>query len=151
MSYCARCNQQRPLDPTGHCQTCARKLAGLCAYTPCSQPHKPRDRYCSGHRHQMDRYGTLGPLRGRGPRRDGSPWTRAELLTEVRHLIGTDRPVSIARRLGYTDLEGLYRALSRMSGEHPEAARLRARLVAQAQDEADLLRHVSGCWERRVA
>lgn len=149
---CTRCNQQRPLDPAGYCQTCARKIAGLCAYTPCDRPHRPKDRYCDGHRHQMRRHGTLGPLRGRGPQRAGKTWTRAEMVEEVEHLIGTDSPASIATRLGYTSLEGLYRALQRAATTHPQAAHLKARMVAQSEAEADLLRHISDCcWQRSAA
>ncbi len=121
---CARCNQYAPVNRDGHCSTCARKLAGLCAFDGCTEPR--HGRLCWRHQAQRQRGEVLRPLEPN--------LTPAELAAEVEWLLGTDSPDHIAARLGRTR-DSLYRSLRRIGRRDLIDA-----LAAETMRAAELMR-----------
>lgn len=71
---------------------------------------------------------------------------RLDIAAEVGLLIDTDTPTSIATRLGYSGMDGLYAALRKAGRDD-----LRRRLVRQREAEGEAMRTITGSPFRRAA
>ena len=71
---------------------------------------------------------------------------RLDIAAEVGLLIDTDTPTSIATRLGYSSMDGLYAALRKAGRDD-----LKRRLVRQREAEGEAMRTITGSPFRRAA
>lgn len=71
---------------------------------------------------------------------------RLDIAAEVGLLIDTDTPTSIATRLGYSGMDGLYAALRKAGRDD-----LKRRLVRQREAEGEAMRTITGSPFRRAA
>lgn len=75
-----------------------------------------------------------------------SPAGRLDVAAEVEMLIDFDTPLSIAARLGYSGMDGLYAALRKAGRDD-----LKRRLVRQREAEGEAMRTIIGSPFRRAA